>query len=265
MKNFANCTALITGASAGIGAEIARQLAPSARALVLVARRLDRLEALRGELIKTSPRLIVHCRATDIADAAQLENLVAWLNSGEIKVDLLVNNAGLGDHGDFERSDWKKVQRMIDVNITALTRLTFELLPMLRSAGRATIINVSSIVALLPLPLEGVYAATKAYVSSFTEALRAELRGTGITVTAVCPGPVDTEFFDLAERKGSPHPLVAPAILKVPANEVARQALAAAAKDRPRVIPGRFLAFVMNITSAMPMLVLRLATRPKRP
>ena len=152
---------------------------------------------------------------------------------------------------------------MIDVNITALTRLTFELLPMLRSAGRATIINVSSVVALLPLPLEGVYAATKAYVSSFTEALRAELRGSGITVTAVCPGPVNTEFFDLAERKDSPHELVAPEILKVPASQVAREALAAAAKDRPRVIPGRFLAFVMNIASAMPMFILRAATKPK--
>jgi hypothetical protein len=200
----------------------------------------------------------------DLGDGAQISSFLDWLKGSGVKVNLLVNNAGLGDHGDFERSDWDKVQRMIDVNITALTRLTFELLPMLREARSAAIINVSSVVALLPLPIEGVYAATKAYVSSFTEALRAELRGSGITVTAVCPGPVDTEFFDLAERKGALHPLIAPAILKVTAHEVARRALDAAAKDRPRVIPGRFLAFVMTITSAMPMFILRAATKPKR-
>src|SRR6202034_803008 len=116
------------------------------------------------------------------------------------RVSLLVNNAGVGDHGLFERSDWPRVKAMIDVNIESLTRLTHALLPDLVRAGRGAILNVSSIASLLPIPKMAVYAATKAYVTSFSEALRAELRGTGVSVTAVCPGPVDTEFFAVAER-----------------------------------------------------------------
>ncbi|MGV3530799.1 MAG: SDR family NAD(P)-dependent oxidoreductase, partial [Chthoniobacteraceae bacterium] len=129
MTSFHGCTALITGASSGIGREIAHQLAPQAAALILVARRLDRLEELRRTLAR--PGLEIHCHAVDVADDTQIETLLDLINGSGLQVDFLVNNAGLGDHGFFEESDWKRVQAMIDVNISALTRLTHAILPQL--------------------------------------------------------------------------------------------------------------------------------------
>src|ERR1700691_3612404 len=134
MQFFDGCTALITGASSGIGLEFVRQLAPHARRVILVARRLDRLEALKGELDR--PGLTVHCHAADLGDEVQIEALIAALAASGERVSLLVNNAGLGDHGLFEGSDWARVKAMIDVNITSLTRLTHALLPDLVRAGR---------------------------------------------------------------------------------------------------------------------------------
>lgn len=257
MQFFDGCTALITGASSGFGREFARQLAPHAGTLILVARRLDRLEELQVEVARAG--LAVHCHAVDLADDAQTENFLAALAAlaadGE-RVSLLINNAGCGDHGLFEESEWRRVQAMLDVNITALTRLTHALLPDLVRARRGAILNVSSIASLIPVPKLTVYAATKAYVTSFTEGIRAEVRGTGVTVTAVCPGPVDTEFFAIAERPdGVPAP--APAIIKVPAAQVVREALAAVAHDRARVIPGWIPWAMMSITALVPIFVLR--------
>src|SRR5579871_1499033 len=190
MNFFHGCTALITGASSGLGTEFARQLAPHASSLILVARRLDRLETLKEELDR--PGLTVHCHAADLADEVQIEALLAALAASGEHVTFLVNNAGCGDHGFFEESDWSRVEAMLDVNIKALTRLTHAVLPDLVRSGRGAILNVSSVASLLPLTKMAVYAATKADVTSFSEALRAELRNTGISVTALCPGPVDT-------------------------------------------------------------------------
>ena len=254
MHFFKGCTALITGASAGFGREFARQLGPHASTLILVARRLDRLEEIKAEIAR--PGLTVHCHAADLADEVQTGALLAALAASGESVSLLINNAGLGDHGLFEESEWARVEAMIDVNITALTRLTHALLPDLVRHGRGAILNVSSIASFLPLPQMAVYAATKAYVTSFTEAIRAELRGTGVTVTAVCPGPVDTEFFIVADRPGTSG-LPAPEIFKVPASLVVSDALAAVAQDRARVIPGWLLWAVMTLTAAVPIVVLR--------
>ena len=158
MNSLHGCTALITGASSGIGAEFARQLAPHARVLVLVARRADRLEALKVELERSG--MDVHIHAADLADRAQVERLLAALEESGTRVDFLINNAGLGDHGLFEDSDWKRVQAMLDVNIAALTRLTHALLPGILRSGRGAILNVSSITAYLPMPQMAVYAAS---------------------------------------------------------------------------------------------------------
>src|SRR4051812_10951690 len=198
MNFFHGCTALITGASSGFGQEFARQIAPHARSLILVARRLDRLEKLKAEIDR--PGLAVHCHVADLGDEVQTGAFLASLAASGERVTLLINNAGLGDHGFFENSDWSRVEAMLDVNIKALTRLTHALLPELVRAGRGAILNVSSIASFLPLPKMAVYAASKAYVTSFTEALRAEVRDAGISVTALCPGPVNTEFFENAER-----------------------------------------------------------------
>ena len=254
MQLFDGCTALITGASSGFGREFARQLALRAGTLILVARRLDRLEELKAEIAR--PGLAIHCHAVDLADEAQTEKFLADLAAGGERVSLLINNAGVGDHGLFEDSEWRRVKAMLDVNITALTRLTHALLPELVRSRRGAILNVSSIASLIPVPKLGVYAATKAYVTSFTEAIRAEVRGTGVSVTAVCPGPVDTEFFEIAERpEGEPAP--APDIMKISPAQVVREALNAVARDRARVIPGWIVWAMMTITALVPIFVLR--------
>lgn len=262
MNFFHGCTALITGASSGLGAEFARQLAPHARSLILVARRRERLETLKEELDR--PGLTIHCHAADVADEVQIEALLAALAASGERVSLLINNAGLGDHGLFENSDWTRVEAMLDVNIKALTRLTHAVLPDLVRAGRGAILNVSSIASLLPLPKMAIYAASKAYVTSFSEALRAELRGTGVSVTALCPGPVNTEFFNIAERVDSRESMPAPEIFKVSAEEVVATALHAVEHDRARVIPGWLVCIIMTIASLVPIFILRLFIAQRR-
>src|SRR5580658_532589 len=134
MKYFTGCTALITGVTSGIGREFALQLAPYAQRLILVARRTDRLESLQRDLIQINPQLIVHCQSVDLADESQIDAMTRWLQTSGSRVNVLVNNAGLGDHGDLAGADWEKLKRIIGVNITALTKLTHFVIPMLREA-----------------------------------------------------------------------------------------------------------------------------------
>src|ERR1700736_6319397 len=187
-----SCSALITGASAGIGREFARQLGSQARTIVLVARRRDQLEQLRDELTTRYPTLTVQIRALDLSDEAQIAALVDWLDAEKIAVDLLINNAGLGDIGPFATSDPQRIRQILLVNIFALTLLTRQLLPGMIARINGGILNVSSSAVFLPMAGFGVYAASKAYVTSFSEALRAELIDSGINVCALCPGPVET-------------------------------------------------------------------------
>ena len=257
MKFFHGCTALITGASSGLGVEFARQLAPQANSLVLTARRQDRLDVLKAELMRANPSLNVFCYGLDLCDSEALERFIRWLFDQGIRINFLVNNAGLGDHELFQSAEWPRVKSILDVNITALTRLTHALLPTLRSFEDAAILNVSSTVGFLPIPHLAVYAATKAYVNSFTEALRAELRGTGVSVTALCPGPVDTEFGVVAN---SGHPgagFSAPALLKVPVDEVVREALFAVKHDRARIIPGWPVFLLLTFLLCIPFVLIR--------
>jgi hypothetical protein len=196
----------------------------------------------------------------DIAKQDQLTALVQWLREQDINVDFLINNAGLGDHGLFENSEWSRVQAMLDVNIAALTRLTHLLLPGMRSSGRGAILNVSSVAAFVPIPQSAVYAATKAYVSSFTEALRIELKGSGITVTALCPGPVETEFFLTATREENADYNArsdAGKLFVVSAQKVVSDGLEAVAANRARKIPGLVIALAMAVTAVVPMVILR--------
>ncbi|HEX4697582.1 MAG TPA: SDR family oxidoreductase [Candidatus Udaeobacter sp.] len=252
------CNALITGASAGIGLEFARQLANRARSIVLVARRTERLSQLRNELLTQNPNLNVHVRAVDLADKAQLELLIESLTPDKIDVDLLINNAGLGDSGPFATSDPARDEQMLLVNVLALTSLTRHLLPQMIAKCRGGILNVSSSAGFLPMPGSAVYAATKAYVTSFSEALRAEFHGTGVSVCALCPGPVATEFQEVASRPSHDvKPGPGPKFLQVPIEQVARQGLAALEADRPLVIPGFAMKFIMLLARIMPMPVLR--------
>ncbi len=255
---FAGYTVLITGASAGIGCEFARQLAPVARKMILVARRTDRLEALESELKVINPGLELFGRSLDLRHQAELERLCNWLDESGLTIDLLINNAGVGDHGPFVESEWERVDSMLQVNVCALTYLTCRVLPAMRKAGDGAILNVSSVAGLLPLPNSAVYAATKAYVTSFSEAIRAELRFSNISVTALCPGPVETEFLSLATRGSDPQKHTAPNWFVVSVREVVRQALVAVTKDRASVIPGALVNLAMTPIAFLPMFIKRL-------
>jgi uncharacterized protein len=255
-----NCNALITGASAGIGREFARQLAGRMRSLVLVARREQRLNELRDGLRQQYPNLTVHIRKTDLVDLAQLRELIAWLDYEKIDVDLLINNAGLGDLGPFATSDPIRNEQIMFVNMVALTSLTRHLLPQMIARRRGGILNVSSSAGFLPIPGFAIYAATKAYVTSFSEALRAELRGTGVSVCTLCPGPVHTEFQEIAKRPGGKLES-GPEFVHVRVEQVVRDALGALEADRALVIPGFAMKLGMFLVRITPMPILRWASR----
>lgn len=258
--NLDNCSAVITGASAGIGREFARQLASRARTLVLVARREQRLNELRDELRNRNGQLAVHPQVVDLCDRSQVDELVRWLEQNKIDIDFLINNAGLGDYGSFATSPAQRDDEMLQVNIVALTTLTRALLPQMISRRHGAILNVSSSAGFLPIPGMTVYAASKAFVNSFTEALRAELRGTGVSVTALCPGPVHTDFGDVAKRPGG-EPETGPEFIYVSVEQTSRDALAAVEADKPLIIPGLFMKFAMLLVRITPMPILRLAWR----
>jgi hypothetical protein len=191
-------TALITGASSGIGAEFARIHASRGGVPVLVARRRERLDELAGELEKqfgVHPAVV----AKDLSLASAPEEIQREIDARNLDIDFLINNAGFGGHGLFHERAWQKDRDMIQVNVLALTALTRLLLPGMVKRGRGRILNVASTAAFLPGPLQAVYYATKAYVVSFSEALANELSGTGVTVTALCPGATETEFAARAD------------------------------------------------------------------
>jgi uncharacterized protein len=254
-------SALITGASAGIGREFARQLAGRAGSLVLIARRQERLEELRDELTKRNPTLNVQIRVTDLSDDRAVIDLCDWLEREKIAVDLLINNAGLGDLGLFATSELQRVREMMAVNVVALTILTRLLLPNMLARKRGAILNVSSSACFLPIAGFGVYAASKAYVTNFSEAIRAELRGTGVTVTSLCPGPVHTEFTEVAHRSPTAPEKSSPEFTHVPVEDVVRTALDALEADKALVIPGFLMKLGMLLVRLTPMPLLRLASR----
>lgn len=188
---------LVTGASAGLGLELARLFAADGHPLVLVARRADRLEALAATL-RRDFEVDVRVMPADLADPDAAGGLAARLAAEGPGIRHLVNNAGFGVHGPFADRDPQVYRDLVDLNVRALTDLTRLLLPAMLAAPAGAhrgVLNVASTAAFQPGPLMAVYFASKAYVLSFSEALHEELRGTGITVTAFCPGPTRTEFF----------------------------------------------------------------------
>jgi short-subunit dehydrogenase len=254
---FAECTVLITGASAGIGREFARQLAQVAGSLILVARRIDRLKTLELELKVINPQLEIFIQQVDLQNEEEVGRFCDWLEESGLTTDVLINNAGLGDYGKFSDADWQRIRAMLQVNIGALTYLTYRILPAMRKAGGGAILNVSSIASLLPVPNCAVYAATKAYVTSFSEALRAELRPLNISVTALCPGPVPTEFQEVAART-SDQETISVNLLTVPVQEVVREALNGVSRHRARVVPGITVQFAATAILFIPMFIKRL-------
>lgn len=225
--------ALITGASGGIGLAIARLLAASGHDLILVARSKDKLEALAAELASAHG-----CQATvlraDLADPVAPAALAAEIAARKLAVDVLVNNAGVGVYGPFATNDWTRERDIIQINVTSLVDLTKRLLPGMVARRRGRILNVASTAAFQPGPLMAIYYASKAFVLSFSEALGNELGGSGVTVTALCPGPTATGFEAAADlgasrlfRMGS-----------MSMEDVARAGVDAMMRGRSVVIPG---------------------------
>lgn len=259
-------TVLITGASAGLGEEFARQLASQAGHLVLTARRADRLDALAQRLEEEFPGLEVSVIVADLSKEADRARLSSELVAGGMVPDLLINNAGLGDYGEFASAEWPRLEAMLRVNIEALTHLTHAVLPAMIARGGGAILNVSSLASLLPIPDFAVYAATKAYVTSFSEALRIELSEHGIRVLALCPGPVHTEFGSLARRAEGERDMPGREWFYVPKEQVVAEGLAALERGSARVFPAWKTAVAAVVISALPMVLLRLAmsTRPRK-
>jgi short-subunit dehydrogenase len=225
--------ALVTGASAGIGTELARLLAPD-HDLILVARRAEQLRALADEL-KQAHNANCHVLPFDFADPGAPRALFDAVAAAGLTVDVLVNNAGFGDLGRFAQADLAKMLRIIQVNVAALTELTGLFLAGMLARGHGRILNVGSIAGFQPGPLMAVYYASKAYVNSFSEALSSELKRTGVTVTALCPGPVETEFAAVA---GVQKTRAFSAGQAMGARAVAEAGLRAMRAGRRMVVPG---------------------------
>lgn len=232
-------TALITGATGGLGQAFAQALADRRHNLILTGRSLDALEALKARLSQQVP---VVCIPQDLSEPGAAVQLYGQIQSLGLSVDLLINNAGFGDYGAFGDRDRQQLTAMLQVNVTALVELTHLVLQEMCPRRQGTIINVSSIAAFQPLPYLAVYAASKAFVRHFSEALWAEVKPLGIRVLAVCPGPTATQFFARADMLRNPG-LIA---RQDTPEQVVAETLAALNTDVATVIPGqpanRFLA-----------------------
>lgn len=254
-----NSTVLITGASAGIGWALAEQLAPHVRTLVLVARREERLKELQAKLKSLNPDLNCAIYAVDLADRESLERFLFQVDQEIGEIHNLINNAGSGDVGLFEQSDWKKIEKMLDLNIYALTRITHHFVrPMIRRK-RGGILNVSSGFGLVFMPGFSAYVGSKHYVSALSESLRSELRSAGIAVTQVCPGPVATEFYESAtgSKEG-----FAPDWVSISADRCAREAIRGFRKGKALVIPGLAAKLLIAAGRLSPRAVLRTVWNP---
>ena len=229
--------ALITGASSGLGADFARQLAARGCGLILVARRVDRLEKLQAE-ISASCGVTVECLAMDLVEADAPQKLYDHLKSANRTVDVLVNNAGYGVFGEFWTTPWERLHQMLELDMVVLTHLTrlFIADMLLRDSGY--ILNVASTGAFQPTPTYAAYAATKSYVLSLSEALHYELRHSAVKCTALCPGVTRTEFLEVAGQKTTTYQR----LTMMESADVARIGIEAVLKGRSSVVAGGFNA-----------------------
>ena len=250
--------AVVTGSSSGIGAAFARALRAEGRRVVLVARRTERLQALRQELGPAA----THVVALDLAQPGAAARLLAELDDRNLTVDLLVNNAGVGHSGRFHQQEPAVVLGMIDLNVRALVDLTRAVLPRMIARRRGAIINVVSMAAFQPVPYLSVYAATKAFVLAFTEGIATEIEGTGVGLQALCPGNIPTEFQRVAGTQNA-------TFTKTPATSaeaVVAASLRGLRQKQLLVIPGLRNRLTASLLGLVPRAKVRhLASRLFRP
>ena len=231
-------TCLVTGASSGIGADVARSLARRGHGVTLVARRADRLEELADEL-RSDCGVRVEVLECDLADDRSRERMLGQLAELAVNVEVLVNNAGFGSGGLFHELDPDRELEMVRLNVEAVVALCGRFVPEMVRRGRGALLNVASMAAFQPLPSQATYAATKSFVLSFTDALHAELAGTGVTTTALCPGPVKTEFPDAAGIAGEAEDV--PEMLWAESPDVAESGVRGLERGKRVVVPGGVL------------------------
>jgi short-subunit dehydrogenase len=228
--------AVVTGGNSGIGLELARLLARDGHDLLLVARDAARLEEAAAAL--RAHQVAVETCAADLSQPGGLDAVKAALGAHVGEVEVLVNNAGFGLQGAYAETPWETELQMVQVNVVALAALTKWVLPGMVARKRGRILNVGSTAGFPPGPFMSVYYASKAFVNSFSQALSAELEGTGVTVSVLCPGPVETRFQAQANMEGSRLMQVRAAVL--PASEVAEQGYRGLLDGEPLVVPGLF-------------------------
>jgi uncharacterized protein len=250
-------TALVTGASGGIGEELARLLAAGGANLVLVARSADRLAALGEELSRTHA-VNASVLAQDLSAPDAVDDIAGELAARQLSIDILVNNAGFGVYGPFATTPADEEARMLQVNVVALTMLTKRLLPAMIERRHGRVLNVASTAAFQPGPLMAVYYASKAYVLSLSEALSNETSGTGVTVTCLCPGPTETGFQDRARLRES---RLFSALSVASATDVARAGYDGMMAGRAIVIPGLVNKIGVQALRVAPRAVVRRAIR----
>jgi uncharacterized protein len=249
-RGMANSVALVTGASAGIGAEFARQLAKDGLDLVLVARRLDRLEELRAE-IERGHSVSVKVIAKDLSAPSAPEEIFRETESAGLTIEWLINNAGFGTRGRFAELPLDREREEIRTNVESLVALARLYLPGMVERRRGRIVNLGSVGSFTPTPYMATYAATKAFILFFSEALSTELAGTGVTVLALCPGATKTEFQTVAAITED-----VPEFSYMSAEDVVRQAIAAAKAGNRTLVPGWMNKILVQSTRITPRSVL---------
>jgi len=241
-------TALVTGASGGIGEALAKLIAAGGRNVVLVARSGDKLQALAGDLARQH-NIVATTIVANLSRPGSADEVVSALANRSIAIDILVNNAGFGTLGPFAEADADEQMRMVNVNVVTLTALTRRLLPGMLERRRGRVLNVASTAGFQPGPLMAVYYASKAYVVSLSEALAEETAGSGVTVTCLCPGPTPTGFQSRA-RMGNARLLQVAA--KTSVADVARAGYDGMMAGRTLVIPGVFNKAAVQLVRVTP-------------
>ena len=245
-----NRTALVTGASAGIGLELTKALAPKLYSVILVARRFERLEQVAKELHSRYPALKIAIEAVDLSDPEAVQHFLERLEQGCHDVDILVNNAGLGEFELFEGSPWGRIRQIVEVNILAMLRLTHSLLPAMIRRDHGAILNIGSGAGYAAMPNAAVYTASKHFVRAFTESLHAQLVGTGVTVSEAAPGPVESEFDQIAGIEDGATP--GQSVFRISAEECATDIVREFERGSTVIFPGRNYRWLMKVQPLMP-------------